>query len=74
MTAVAHAGSGSVMRAYTSGRRAYRIVFGAASAVFVAVTLVDRLNPLHRGRSMGRSILAEARARAAATVPFIFMG
>ncbi len=56
--------------------REYRVVFAVAFPIFLLVALVARLMPYAwRGRICGsetRSILGDARAMAAATIPVAF--
>lgn len=53
----------------------YRLLYVFAWTVFLALALGARLVPWRAGAEAGprRSCFAEARARAAATVPFAFM-
>ena len=74
MTAFAHATSG-VSRPYASRRRAMRLTMIATYPFFFAATLTRRLNPFASHTVQTRSsIFSETRSRAAAIVPFIFMG
>lgn len=60
-------------RAYSSRRRTLRVAVSAATPFFLVPTIARRLNPFARPSQRG-SIMGEARMRAAAIVPFIFMG
>lgn len=73
MTAFAHATIGNT-RAYASERRMLKLTMRASYPFFFAVTLLQRINPFEPTASAPQSLLAETRARAAAIVPFIFMG
>ena len=75
MTAFAHATSSGVARPYASSRRALRLTMIATYPFFFAATLTRRLNPFASQTIPSRSsIFSETRSRAAAIVPFIFMG
>ena len=61
-------------RAYANNRRAMRLTMRVTYPFFLASTLARRLNPFAAKPTARSSINAETRARAAAIVPFIFMG
>ncbi len=61
-------------RAYANNRRAMKIALRASYPLFFAATLARRANPFAVKPIARPTIFAETRARAAAIVPFIFMG
>ena len=66
-------GAGSP-RAYASNRRAMKVTLRATYPFFFAATVARRINPFAAKPVLRASIFAETRARAAAIVPFFFMG
>ncbi len=61
--------------AYESRRRQLRRLVGASAVLFLPAVLLRRALALGQPRPAQRqSVFAEARAGAAAVIPFIFMG